>query len=164
MNRLDYISESNSIIGWSDSTIAQTETNDCFVRAVAAATDSPYDVAHKYVREVFKRKPKQGTMNVPRTLKQQTEMLGKKIVELGEPDVTFPTAPNRLITRYNNGGVIVERQMTLQTFVKQNPKGSYILIVARHAFALKDGKVVGGNASDARQLRKRVHCAYMIQN
>lgn len=164
MNRLDYISESNSIIGWSDSTIAQTETNDCFVRAVAAATGSSYDQAHKYVTEVFKRKPKQGTMNVPRTLKQQTEVLGKKIVELGEPCKTFPTAPNRLITRYNNRGVIVERQMTLQTFVKQNPTGSYILLVARHAFALKDGKVIGGNVSDARQLRKRVHCAYMIQN
>jgi hypothetical protein len=164
MKRLDDISESNSIIGWSDSTIAQSETSDCFVRAIAAATDSPYDVAHRYVAEVFKRKPKQGTLNVPRKLKEQTEVLGKKIVELGEPCKTFPNSPYRMVTRYNNRGVIVERQMTLQTFVKQNPKGSYILIVAKHAFALKDGKVVGGNNKDARELRKRVHCAYMIQD
>lgn len=164
MKKLDYISESDSIIGWSDSAIARTESSDCFVRAVAAATDSSYDVAHKYVAEVFNRKPKQGTSLVARKLKEQTEVLGKKIVELGEPCKAFPNNPYRMVTRYNNRGVIVERQMTLHTFVKQNPVGSYILIVAKHAFALKDGKVVGGNYRDAKELRKRLHSVFMIQN
>jgi len=163
MNKLEYISESDSIIGWSDSTIAQSESNDCVVRAIAAATGSCYDEAHKYVAEVFNRKPKQGTVLTSRKLKEQTEILGKKIVELGEPCKTFPNNPYRLITRYKNWGEIVERQMTLKTFVKLNPIGTYILIVARHAFALKDGKVVGGNCKDARELKKRVHSAFMLK-
>jgi len=98
-----------------------------------------------------------------RKLKEQTEVLGKKIVELGEPCKVFPNSPYRLITRYKNWGEIVERQMTLKTFVKLNPIGTYILIVARHAFALKDGKVVGGNCKDARELKKRIHSAFMLK-
>ena len=69
MNKLEYISESDSIIGWSDSTIAQSESNDCVVRAIAAATGSCYDEAHKYVAEVFNRKPNQGTVLTSRKLK-----------------------------------------------------------------------------------------------
>jgi hypothetical protein len=162
MNRLDYISESDSIIGWSNSPLAQTEMNDCFVRAVAAATGSAYDEAHKYVAEVFNRRPKQGTVYVARKLREQTEVLGRKVVELGEPCKAFPNRPYKMVTRYKNRGEVVERQMTLKTFVKQNPIGSYILIVARHAFALKDGKVVGGNHRDARELKKRIHSAFML--
>lgn len=161
--RLDYISESDSIIGWSDSTIAQTEANDCFVRAVAAATGSCYDDAHRYVAKVFDRKPKGGTRMVSRKLREQEYVLGKKVVELGEPCKVFPNSPYKMVTRYKNSGVVVERQMTLKTFVKQNPIGSYILIVSKHAFALKDGKVVGGNHKDARELKKRIHSAFMLK-
>ena len=161
--RLDYISESDSIIGWSDSTIAQTETNDCFVLAVAAATGSCYDDAHSYVAKVFNRRPKDGTRIASRKLREQEYVLGKKVVELGEPCRVFPNSPYKMITRYKNGGVIVERQMTLKTFVKLYPIGSYILIVAGHAFALKDGRVVGGNYRDARELKKRIHSAFMLK-
>ena len=50
---LSYSYASNEIKGYQTSEIAKNEKNDCFVRAVAAATGSHYDTAHEYVKENF---------------------------------------------------------------------------------------------------------------
>ena len=60
-NKLPYEATSKAIQGYSESTIAKSETNDCVVRAFASAFDVTYDRAHKYVAEKFGRKPKKGT-------------------------------------------------------------------------------------------------------
>ena len=52
---------SNEIKGFSLSTLAKGEKDDCFVRAVAAATNVTYDVAHAYVKDFFGRQDKRGT-------------------------------------------------------------------------------------------------------
>ena len=50
-NKLPYEATSKAIQGYSESTIAKSETNDCVVRAFASAFDVSYDRAHKYVAE-----------------------------------------------------------------------------------------------------------------
>ena len=56
-----YISSSSAIKGITDSALAKSETNDCVVRAFAAAYNVSYDFAHKKVAELFGRKNGQGT-------------------------------------------------------------------------------------------------------
>ena len=48
------------IKGLSNSQIAKNETNDCFVRALAAATGQDYDTAHKVASIDFNRDHKKG--------------------------------------------------------------------------------------------------------
>jgi hypothetical protein len=150
----------DGIIGYSDSKIAQSETNDCFVRTIAAALEVSYDDAHAYVAKEYGRKDKEGTFGVFRTLRTKMEILGREIEEMGE--ILKYSTTKRLVTRYKCYGEIVEREMTFKSFVKKYPKGTYVILVKNHAFCLKDGVVVGGNYSDATALRKRVHGAFKI--
>ena len=59
-------------------------------------------------------------------------------------------------------GVKQYRRMTVGTFIKQNPKGTFFMLVERHAFTIKDGIVIG-NLQDAQQKRKHVHKAWEIK-
>ena len=57
----------------------------------------------------------------------------------------------------NNG----KSKMTVGTFVKEYNRGTYIIRVARHAFTIKDGWVIG-NPEDATKLRKVIKNAWKI--
>jgi hypothetical protein len=46
---------SKEIKGYSNSKLAMSETNDCFVRALAAGFDINYNKAHELAKERFKR-------------------------------------------------------------------------------------------------------------
>ena len=154
----------HGIKGYNESAIAQGETNDCFVKTVAAAIEVDYDTAHTYVAEKFNRKPKKGTFGVVRGLRNSEEVLGKAIEEMGEELVPGKSEyGKKLVMRYKCYGQVVEREMTLKSFVKKYPEGTYMLIVKDHAFCLRDGVVVGGNIQDAQSLKKRIHSAFIIK-
>lgn len=156
-----------AIIGYTESALAKSEDNDCVVRALAAATEVTYNEAHSFVAEKFGRKPKKGTLNFNHTLdrlKKEGKVLGKTFTKIGDERSKYLPGEDYIqpATYYMNNGVLVKRQMTFKTFVKQYPKGTYLLTVRGHAFSVKDGVVVGGNYSDATQLRKRIESAYQI--
>jgi hypothetical protein len=155
----------HGIKGYNESAIAQGESNDCFVRTVAAAAEVDYDTAHAYVAEKYGRKNRQGTYGVASGLRKRKELLGKTVEELGEDITPWPgrsTCGKRLVMRYKCYGKIVEREMTFKSFLKKHPEGTYIMLVKDHAFCLKDGVVVGGNIQDTQALRKRIHSAFRI--
>ena len=54
---------SKEIKGYSNNKLAMSETNDCFVRALAAGFDINYNKAHELAKERFKRPNKKGTRN-----------------------------------------------------------------------------------------------------
>lgn len=55
---LKYSSPSEVIKNYKESAKAKFETNDCVVRAIAAASGWEYDKAHKFVSDEFKRQPR----------------------------------------------------------------------------------------------------------
>ena len=59
-------------------------------------------------------------------------------------------------------GEIKRRNMTVGTFVKQNPKGTFFVIVKGHAFTIKDGVVIG-NFEDAIKTKRVIKCAFRIK-
>ena len=59
-------------------------------------------------------------------------------------------------------GVIKRRSMTVGTFVKRNPKGTFFVIVNRHAFTIKDGVVIG-NVEDAIKTKRVMKSAFQIK-
>ena len=143
-----------------DSQLAKAEKADCFVRSLAVAADVDYDTAHKVAKEVFGRKDKQGTLNAMITTmflkaEQAGLDLGKKKVEvrvLGKRDIK---------NMYKLKGEVVWRQKTLKSFMETHKTGSYIVTVAKHALAVKDGELLDWDKMAFKPTRK-VQAAYKI--
>lgn len=134
-----------------DAPLARNERNDCCVRALTAATGLEYSVIHQYLKTVFGRKDRQGVAGFNFKMRRGSDVLGEKYT---------PFTREELQTSYINHGREVKRQMTVGTFVKQYPTGTYVLAVRGHAFCLVDGIVVGGNAEDGKRLKARITGAY----
>ena len=51
--------------------------------------------------------------------------------------------------------------MTVGTFVKQNPKGTYFILIRCHALTIKDGTIIG-NLEDSQRKRAVIKHAFKI--
>ena len=123
------------------SLLAKSEKNDCLVRAFANAFNVTYDVAHKFTAEKFERKFRKGAkMTIDKLSK-----LGKVSFELFK-DSLFPVTKeynlkcvNKPINReYTHKRV----NYTVKTFCAKYSKGTYIVLVNKHALVIKNGIVV----------------------
>ena len=140
---LQFIPAKESIKGYSESKLAQSETRDCVVRAFASALDWDYNKAHRFVATEFLRQPKCGTMKFIPTMNQMVQE-GRKLGRKSIKPITDP-------------GI-----KTVGQFVKWYDKGTYIIVISRHAFTIKDGQVVGGNWNDAERMRCRIKAVWKI--
>jgi len=149
---------SSEIKGYSNSQIAKKENNDCFVRAVASATDVNYDTAHKYVADTFGRKEGKGT--------EFTSMIMMKLedegMKIGNKNVKVRVlSTNEITNKYKLHGEVIKRKKTVKSFIKDYSKGTYIVGVAGHAFTVKDGVLVDNVGEEFRPTRK-VQSAFRI--
>ena len=125
------------------------ESNDCVVRAVMNAFQVSYDEAHAFVAKEFGREPGKGTFGAaPGFIKLAAAgpVLGKSVKHLGkfsEEPLTPAEAKKAgvlLNLKYPKGGGRFA-SFTVGKFLDQNPKGSFVILVAKHALAIRDGKV-----------------------
>ena len=123
------------------SLIAKGEKNDCFVRACANAFNITYDVAHGFVAKEFKRKARKGTQNVFSTLSK----LGSVTFELFS-NTLFPETKTYKLKcvnePINKDYTHKEVKYTVKTFCAKYSKGTYIVLVNKHALTIKDGIVI----------------------
>ena len=128
------------------SSLALNEKNDCAVRAFANAFNISYDVAHKFAEDKFVRKAKKGVKGMFITLSK----LGFASFDLFS-NTLFPetrTYGIHPIARSKSGKVVntnythKEVNHTVKTFCEQYNKGTYIVIVSKHALTIKDGIVI----------------------
>jgi len=164
--KLPYETTGNAIKGYKESAIAKGETNDCVVRAFASSFEISYDYAHKFVEEEFRRQPRRGTFftasKMVKLSECQVKVNGKKITPVGEKNKQSLVSPYSLSYNVKVKGEMVKRQMTVGTFAKKNPKGTFFILVKSHAFTIKDGVVIG-NPEDANKLKRPVRSAFEIK-
>jgi hypothetical protein len=150
-NEIKYIPTKEAIIGYSDSSIAKTESNDCVVRAIASAFEMHYDEAHKLVAKIWFRKNREGTRNftggMHHMAQNEIQINGKLFSNLGD-------SKGNMKYDVKSKGQIIKRNMTTGTFIKKYPVGKYLVVVRGHAFSIINGQVVG-NTGDA-TMKKRV--------
>ena len=155
---------SKAIKGYSESAIAKGETNDCVVRAFASSFEISYDDAHKYVAEEFKRQPRKGTygtsLRLVKMSNENVEVNGKKVHLVGYRFT--PSMFGTLSYDVKVKGEVKKRNMTVGTFIKKNPIGTYFVIVKGHAFTIKNGVVIG-NYEDSVKVRKVMKCAFQVK-
>ena len=123
------------------SMLAAGEKNDCAVRAFANAFNITYDVAHEFTAKEFKRKARKGTQNVFNTLSK----LGSVTFELFSNTLFPETKEYNLVpvnapinTDYTHKPVAY----TVKTFCAKFNKGTFIVLVNKHALCVKDGIVI----------------------
>jgi len=161
---LPYCTTEKAIKGYAESPIAKGERNDCVVRAFASSFGVSYDYAHKYVKENFGRINRQGTYGTVHKMRQIAEnrrqinykrvkCLGTKTSDYGQYSLKYPV-------KTKDG--IVKRDMTVGTFAKQNPVGTFFILVSRHAFTIKDGVVIG-NYEDSTKKKRVVKFAFEVK-
>lgn len=152
MEKLTYIKTAEAIKGYADSLIAKRETNDCVVRAFASSMEIPYEQAHSFVAQTFKRSPRKGVRTFP-----LLDWLSSKFEIIGDKENQF--------SRYNSPATYYKDKrfkMSVGKFAKLNPKGTYFILVRGHAFTIKDGCVIG-NQSDANKPRTIVNYAFKVK-
>ena len=145
-------SSSSYIIGYSDSKIAKSETNDCVVRSFASAFKVTYDDAHQFVATKFNRKNRKGTARFVATMNNMSNhhqnLLGKTLRRLGDG-----TSKNSM--RFSDGSKL--RNMTTFQFLRKYPKGTYMVTVSGHAFTIHNGVVIGNHEDVLKTKRVILH-------
>ena len=123
------------------SSLAAMEKNDCAVRAFANAFNITYDLAHEFTADKFKRKARKGTKAVYATLNQLKS-------------VTFELFSNTLFPETKTYNLVCVNKpinkdythkkvaYTVKTFCTKFNKGTFIVIVHKHALCVKDGIVI----------------------
>jgi hypothetical protein len=157
-NEIKYIPTKEAIIGYSDSTIAKTESNDCVVRAIASSFEMSYDDSHKFVAKIWFRRNREGTRNFVGGLRH---MINNKVKINGKLFETMGNEYGHVSYEVKVKGQMVKRNMTTGTFIKKYPVGKYLVVVRGHAFSIIDGQVVG-NTSDATMKKRVINNAFKI--
>ena len=160
---LPYCITSKAIKGYNESVIAKREKNDCVVRALASSLELPYDEAHKYVKENFNRIDRQGTYGTVNIMTRldlnNTKINNKTIKRLGKVKDGLYNYSLKYQVKTKDGFVM--RNMTVGTFTKKNPVGTFFILVNKHAFTIKNGVVIG-NMEDSKKLKRVVLHAFQI--
>jgi len=148
------------IKGYSNSAIAKSEKNDCFVRALAAGFEINYNDAHEIAKERFNRPDKRGTKN--HEIVSGMKKIQKEGLVIGDVIAKVKVLEDLAIkNRYKLYGELIDRKKTVKSFIKDHQKGNYIVTVSKHAFVVKDGKLIDNHGEEFRPTRK-VDGAYKI--
>jgi len=153
----------NSNYSKTDCELAKAEKNDCVVRSLASATGVSYRTAHKFCKDVFGREDRKGTSNLGLTtglLKAEKDGLkiGNKnfsIKKLGKVDTK---------NLYKVHGESIWRKKTLKSFMQSHPKGTYLVMVAKHALTVKDGELLDWENNKFEPTRKVMDAYKLVDN
>ena len=115
------------------------EHNDCSVRALANCTGISYSESHE-IHKSNGRKNRQGTNWMPLMNSYQKAHLDIKGI-YGSSYISSLAARTTEIKK--------SAGMTVKSFLKNHPKGKYVVIIARHAFAVVDGGIIDGQLVNA---------------
>ena len=128
------------------SSLAVNEKNDCAVRAFANAFSITYNAAHKFAEEVFNRKPRKGVKGMFPTLAKlgfaQFDMFTDSLFPETRVYSIHPLARSKSGKLVNTDYTHKEVNHTVKTFCAKFNKGTFIVMVAKHALVIKDGIVI----------------------
>ena len=148
------------------------ESNDCVVRSFATAFDISYDEAHDFCKNEMKRKDRKGVMTfyLLKVLNSGNKIFGKIVkkieydpVEVKKTKKTYfgEYTESYTYNLYTKRGKTISK-LTVGTFIKNNPKGTFLISVRGHLFVVKDSKIFG-NLDDYKQKRKIINSVWIVK-
>jgi len=156
--------------------LANSEKDDCVVRAFANAFGITYNQSHKFTSEKFNRKFKKATFKTYTVLKDLKKVEFDKN-ETGQLSLFGDDKINKTI-RYIGSEPKKESKVVLQnttykhkpvaytvnTFMKRFKSGTYILLVKGHALVVKSGVMIDNPNYQFTGYRRVVESAFQIKN
>ena len=128
------------------SSLAKNEKNDCSVRALANAFNVTYDVAHLFAATKLERKARKGLKGMYSALNALGEVTFELFSNTLFPETKtygiHPLARSKSGKLVNTDYTHKEVNHTVKTFCAKYNKGTFIVIVAKHALTIKDGIVI----------------------
>jgi len=154
------------------SEIAKAEKNDCVVRAVSNAFEVTYNTAHAFVKATFNRKDRKGTKGTYGTLKTLKDVTLEDENKVGQLSL-FPKSTTRTVKYvgstpkrggklYNTDYTHKKVAYTVKTFLNKFRKGTYIVLVHKHALVVKNGVLIDNQDKRFTGYRRPVESAFKI--
>lgn len=151
--------------------LSSGEDNDCMVRAVQHAFKVDYVDAHHFCETKLLRESRKGTFT-GRHLPKIYRAFGKGIRPMGKKIhgtyYIFKRDQRTKVKTWSNAKqkyymkkATKKVDYKVRDFIKTFGEGSFIVTVARHAFAVVDGTIIG-NFDDKDRLNRAVHSAYKV--
>ena len=135
------------------------ENNDCVPRAIATAFGVSLRTAYKLAEDKMGREPKKGVLGV--RIREAFE--AGKFNEISSRKFSVRTMKKLEITNaYKVKGEIILRKKTVKSFISSHPKGTYIVIVAKHAFTVKDGELLDHDTFGNQPTRKVLNAFQVV--
>ena len=144
------------------SLLAVNEKNDCSVRALANAFNVTYDVAHLFAATKLERKARKGL----RGMFSKLDLLGEVSFELFTNTLFPETKTYKLegkLKPINSDYTHKKVQYTVKTFCSKFNKGTYIVIVNKHALCVKDGIVIDNPDMQFTGYRRTVESSFRVK-
>jgi hypothetical protein len=117
------------------------DTNNCAVLALAAAFEIPYDVADEWIEKNWNRRRLRGTStgNIVKSFSEMKELFGKQVL----------SKSNKNQYVYKRTGKVVECAFKLGNFAKTFKKGTFYVLIRKHATVVKDGVIMDSSKAGA---------------
>ena len=134
--------------------------NDCVTRTFALLFfKDDYDKAETFLRENLGKPEDNGVASnkLQDFLTNTDSFKQKEIIGMGDEKGDI-----HLLSENINSRTKEKCSMTVGAFLKQFPKGTYLLTTKDHCFSVKDGEIFG-NMEDAQHPRKRLDFAFQIK-
>ena len=156
------------------SKLAGQENNDCFVRACSNAFSISYEQAHSFVEDTFNRKKGKATKRVKVKFKE----LEKEVFSFqpeGQLDLFSENGGKQIKVKHigdapKSGGTLINKKYThkkvaytVKTFMESFKKGTYILLVNKHALVCKNGVLIDNNDMQFNGYRRPVESAFLVR-
>ncbi len=120
------------------------QKNDCTVRALALATNSPYDATYEFLAEQGRKCTKGFHLE---TLLTDASTIGFTVIGCCVKKHSFPATAG-------------QPRMNVERFLIAYPKGRYILRMSKHVACVKDGVLL--DTFDCRGGQKCVYTAFEV--
>jgi hypothetical protein len=158
------------------STKAKQEKNDCVVRAIANVFEISYNTAHEFVAEKFKRKEKKGTFNT-RSILKGMKKVQFPIEEGTQLSLFQPTNEKEFQVKWigdqpKDGGKLINPKynwngapkvaFSVKEFAQHFKRGTYVLLVKKHALTVKDGVIIDNPDKKFTGYRRPVQSAFKV--
>jgi hypothetical protein len=122
------------------------DNNCCAVTALSASMEVPYDEAFKYAQQTWGRKGGEGT----KTLKLLQSFVDRESITVGGVTKKITKVGNTHV--YHQYGKDINRKMSIKSFLKMYPTGTYYILMRSHAFTVKNGELIDNSDRMGRRI------------
>lgn len=148
---MKYNDAKKSIKGYGKYSMIKNDSKNCLPLAISNATRSAYDSVFEFCSTVLERNPKKGVSS------NKILSLDGGEFKIGNKKATFhKLSKDRITNTYHLKGEDIARKKTVKSFIKDNPKGTFIVLVSKHTFTLRDGTVYDHEEFEFQPTRKVV--------